>query len=148
MSLHQFAFRYPGIQLDLVEHEPVVLKLAEDWFALDSVPNLTKHIADGHSFIENSPESTWDIVIVDAYDTQARDSGGLQHACLGALKRVLRPGGAVAWNLIGSLSRCEPVASFLSSAGSVFDTVRVVPVIDAGEEFAPDATRNIVIIAT
>jgi spermidine synthase len=148
VSLHQFAFRYPGVQLDLVEHEPAVLKLAEDWFALDSVPNLTKHIADGHSFVENSPDSRWDIIIVDAYDTQARSSDGLQYTCLRGLRRVLRPGGAIAWNLIGSLAGVGPIANFLSLASKVFDTVRVVPVIDVREDYAAETLRNIVVVAS
>lgn len=148
VSLHQFAFRYPGMQLDLVEHEPAVLELAEEWFALNTVPNLTTHVADGQTFVEDSPDATWDIVIVDAYDAKARSSDRLRHASLRSLKRVLRPGGAVAWNLIGSLSRSGPVAHFVSSATRVFDSVRVVPVVDASEDYAPDTLRNIVVIAT
>lgn len=146
VSLHQFARTYPGIHLDVVEHDPAVLKLAEDWFALDSVPHLTKHVADGHAFIENSPACRWDIVIVDAYETRARGPDRVPHACLRALKRVLRPGGAAAWNLIGSLSKSDPVARFVSSAGEVFDTVRVVPVVDAREDYAPETIRNIIVI--
>jgi spermidine synthase len=148
VCLHQFASAYPGIQLDVVEHEPAVLQLAKDWFALDTVPNLTVHITDGARSIEAAPPVSWDIVAIDAFDTHLQADARMQQAAFGALLRVLRPGGTVAWNIIGSLSPSGAVADFVASARSAFNAVRLVPVVDVHEKYAPDTARNIVIIAT
>ncbi len=148
VCLHQFASTYPGIQLDVVEHEPAVVQLAKDWFALNTIPNLTVHIADGARFIETAPPTSWDIVAIDAFDTHLQADPRLQQAAFRALLRVLRPGGTVAWNIIGSLSPWGYVADFVASVSSTFNAVRLVPVVDIHEHYAPDTVRNIVIIAS
>ncbi len=148
VCLHQFAAVYPGMQLDVVEHEPAVVQLAKDWFGLDTIPNLTVHIADGAKFIETAPPGSWDLVVIDAFDAHPRASRRLQRAAFRTLRRILRPGGAVAWNLIGSLASSGPVADLVASVRSAFDTVRLVPVVDAHEKYAPDTVRNIVVIGT
>jgi spermidine synthase len=147
VSLHQFARSYPGISLDLVEHEPVVVRLAQDWFGLDAVPQVTVHIADGVEFIKSAPPRSWDAILLDAYDAEVGAPVYCQVAFTSALRRALRPGGAVACNLIGTLGKNGPVRDFVSSCSSVFDTVRIVPVLDAHEAFDRDTLRNVVVIA-
>jgi spermidine synthase len=147
VSVQQFAARYPGISLDVVEHEPAVLELAREWFGLNRVPNLTTHVADGAAFIEISPPASWDVIIVDAFDTEARAPSRVVQGSLRAVRRALRPGGAVAWNLIGSLAPTDAIAEFVSAAQALFATVRVVPVLAARERYAPETRRNIVVVA-
>ena len=147
VSLHQFASNYPGMTLDLVEHEPVVVKLAQDWFGLNAIPQLTVHIADGVEFIANAPPKTWDAIVLDAYDAEVGAPACCQPAFFPALRRALRPGGTVACNLIGTLGKNGPVRDFIASCSSVFDTVRIVPVVDIHEAYARDTVRNVVVIA-
>ena len=51
VSGRQFARIYPGIRADVVECEPGVIALARQFFALDAIPGVTVHIADGAKFI-------------------------------------------------------------------------------------------------
>jgi spermidine synthase len=148
VSLRQFASSYPGIAIDLVEHEPAVIELARAWFDLAAIPNASVHLADGAAFIRDAPACSWDIIVIDAYDAVSAGPDFSQPDFLAASRRALQPGGALACNVIGTLSGPGPVANFVSSARSVFDSVRMVPVVDVDEDYAGDTLRNVVVVAT
>lgn len=148
MSLRQFASAYPGISIDLVEHEPAVLSLARAWFDFEDIPGVTVHIADGSAFIANAAPSSWDIIVIDAYDAASCTSDFSRIEFFSALQRALRPGGAVACNVIGTLNGRGPVSEFVSAARSVFQAVRILPVFELDEDYAPNALRNVVLVAT
>lgn len=147
VSVHQFAKVYPGIAIDLVERDPAVVELARTWFALGTIPRLAVHIADGVPFIRNAWPGSWDIVVIDAYDASDCASAFLQYDFLSALHRVLEPGGAVAFNVMGALRGPGPVSALVASARAVFEKVRVLPVIDPDESYSADALRNVVVVA-
>jgi spermidine synthase len=148
VALRQFANLYPGIAIDLVEREAAVVDLARTWFGLDAIPGVHVHIADGVSFIRAAAPSSWDVVVIDAYDasTFAEEFAGT--AFLGALRNALRPGGAVACNVIGTLTGHGPVRQFVGAARTTFDRVRVVPVVDLDEQYSGSSLRNVVVVAT
>jgi spermidine synthase len=148
VSVHQFARHYPGISIDLVEHEPKVIELARTWFALNSIPNLKIHIQDGADFIRHAPPTSWDIILIDAYDAVRCNTAFSEPSFLRAARQALEPGGALACNLIGTLANTGPVSGFVSSARRLFKDVRILPVVDPNESFTANALRNIVVIAT
>lgn len=148
VSVRQFAAAYPGITLDLVEHEPAVVEMARVWFGLDDVPHLTVHIAEGAAFIRTAQPSSWDIVVIDAYDASTFAHAFSDAKFLGVLRRVLRPGGAMACNVIGKLAGGGPVQTFVSAARTAFDTVRILPVVDPNEDYSSNALRNVVVVAS
>ncbi|HEX5098337.1 MAG TPA: hypothetical protein VFV94_02510, partial [Polyangiaceae bacterium] len=129
------------------EREPEVVELARAWFGLDAIPNTTVHVADGASFVERAAPGSWDIVVLDAYDASRSSPAFVSRDFLAALKRALRPGGAVAYNVIGTLGRAGPVSELVRAARSLFHDVRVVPVMGCDEEFVADALRNVVVVA-
>lgn len=65
--------RHPGIaHVDLVEIDQVVIDAARAFFpevssALDA-PRLSVHVQDGIAFVENTPDATYDFVVVDSTD--------------------------------------------------------------------------------
>jgi spermidine synthase len=151
VALRQFANLYPGLAIDLVEREAQVVELARAWYGLDDIPGLTVHIADGASFAQHALASSWDIAVIDAFD--ASDTSDAPHALLhapffAALQRVLRPGGALAVNVIGTLDGHGPVHDVSACLMRLFRRVRVVPVMQADEAYAPSALRNVVLIAS
>jgi spermidine synthase len=151
VALRQFANLYPGLAIDLVEREAQVVELARAWYGLDDIPGLTVHIADGASFTQHAAASSWDVAIIDAFD--ASDASDAPHALLhaaffAALQRVLRPGGALAVNVIGTLDGHGPVRDVSACLMRSFRRVRVVPVMQADEDYAPSALRNVVLIAS
>ena len=147
VALHQFARVYPGIRMDLVEREAAVVELARSWFALDSLPNLRVHLNNGADFLERAAPGSWDVAIIDAYDASDVSADLLaQHFCR-RVKRALRPGGAMAFNLIASLGRDQTLQKLLESAQLEFETVRLIPVTSPDEDFSPAALRNVVVVA-
>jgi spermidine synthase len=148
VALRQFASAYPGIALDLVESEPAVVELAREWYALDSIPNLAVHVADGVAFIEAAAPASWDVVVVDAYDAESCSARFARRSFFASLRSSLRRGGGMAFNVIGALSSDGPLRAIVRAARAELDDVRLLPVIGADEHFAVDALRNVVVIAT
>jgi spermidine synthase len=151
VALRQFANLYPGLAIDLVEREAQVVELARAWYGLDDIPGLAVHIAEGASFVQHAPASSWDVAVIDAFDTS--DAGDVPQTLLGApffaaLRRLLRPGGALAVNVIGTLDGHGPVRDVSACLQRFFRRVRVVPVMQADEDYAPSALRNVVLIAS
>jgi hypothetical protein len=147
VALRQFARAYPGIASDLVEREHSVVELARAWYALDSIPRLSVHVADGVDFIERASPASWDIVVIDAYDSETCSPRFARRTFFAALRESLRPGGAAAFNVIGALAS-SGVREVMLGAKAELDDVRLVPVVSVGETFSPDAPRNVVVIGT
>ncbi len=146
VALRQFAEVYPGIALDVVESDPRVLELARDWFGLASIPGLSVHVDDGVAFVARAPAATWDVVVVDAFDADGIPPGMDAKAFFRDVARVLRPGGAVAFNAIGALSGRGTVRAIERAMRASIPDVRLVPVLDPGEAFDRSAIRNVVLV--
>jgi spermidine synthase len=142
----QFAICYPGIEIDVVESEDDVIELARSFYRLDDIPRLTVHHAEGASFLEGATDGTWDIIVVDAYEGDALGDGFSEIAFFRALRERLRAGGAFAFNVVGALDGSGAVRAVARAAASVFDDVRLVPVMTTTETFDPYAARNVVVI--
>jgi hypothetical protein len=151
VAVRQFASHYPGLAIDLVEREARVVELARAWYGLDDIPGVTVHIADGARFAARAARAFWDVAVVDAFDASHAD--GESDPLLGPpfftdLHRLLRPGGALAVNVIGTLDGYGPVRDVGACLKRSFGPVRVVPVMHADEHYAPSALRNVVLIAS
>lgn len=144
----QFARSYPGIWCDVVEPEPAVVQFARQYFGADEIPQLRFHSAEGAAFMAAAGPSSWDVVVVDAYDANDLATGIASRTFFASLARVLRPGGAFALNVIGSLESGSTTRTVIDAASSVFDDLRVVPVMTSGERFAPATRRNVVLVGT
>jgi len=142
----QFATLYPGIWCDVVEPEPAVIGFARQHFGADEIPHVRFHRAEGASFMAAASPSSWDVVVVDAYDADDLATGIGSSAFFATLGRILRPGGAFAFNVIGSLELRSKTRTVIDAASSVFDDLRVVPVVTADERFDPAAARNVVLV--
>lgn len=148
VSPRQFARVYPGIRLDVVEREPDVVSLAREFFDAGEIPNLRFHVADAVTFIAQAGGSTWDVVVVDAFDSNDTAAGLLGRAFFSELSRILRPGGSFAFNLIGSLDGAYPLPAVLEAARDHFPDLRVVPVLAPDEPVTSSDPRNLVVIGT
>ena len=142
----QFAVCYPGIEIDVVEPEERVVELARRFFGLDEIPHLAVHHAEGATFLEAATEGSWDIIVVDAYDGDELGEGIDGQSFFRALRERLRTGGAFAFNVVGALDGSGAVRSVVRSAASVFDDVRLVPVMTTTETYGASTVRNVVII--
>jgi predicted O-methyltransferase YrrM len=148
VAMRQFARVYPGIGIDVVEREATVIELARAWYDLDAIPGVTVHVADGVDFIAHAAPSSWDVVVVDAYDAADIATAFARRPFFATLRRALHPGGAMAFNVIGTLDEPGPVRDIVRAARAELDSVRIVPVMGLDETYSPSTRRNVVVLAT
>ncbi len=148
VGVRQFAEVYPGVRIDLVDVAPVVIDLAQDWFGLGAIPHLQVHVAEGVEFVSQAPSDEWDVIVVDAFDESDLAHGMATRAFFRQVRRILRQGGCMAFNSIGSLARSSPVRRVERAARAELDHVRLVPVLDPDETYSAAATRNVVVLGS
>jgi predicted membrane-bound spermidine synthase len=64
----QLTRAYDDAVVDVVEIDPLVVDVAERFFAVQPGPRLRIHVSDGRTFLRRSAE-TWDLIVIDAYTT-------------------------------------------------------------------------------
>jgi hypothetical protein len=146
VAVRQFARTYPGIVIDVVDSEAVVFELASRWFGLDAIPGVSTHVADGAAFVR-AARARWDIIVIDAYATGPLGDAFSSSDFFSALTHILRPGGVVACNVIGTLGGDGQVAAVVAAAATAFSDVRMLPVVEKDERDVAGARRNVVVIA-
>lgn len=116
--VHFLRRHFPETELDAVEIDPVVVQIADEWFATRPGPRTRIHTADGfvHLAEAKAKGRRWDAIYMDAYLKPAEDtdSRGLQlrlkterfFADLGGL---LSEGGVVVFNVLRSPALAEDV---------------------------------------
>jgi spermidine synthase len=67
-TLSNYLFRhFPGLEVDAVDIDPEVIRLARKHFEVPDDPRYRTHAADGRLFVERSGEARWDMIILDAF---------------------------------------------------------------------------------
>jgi len=103
--VHFLQRRDPGVKVDVVEIDPVVVSIADRYFGVRSGGNVKIHVADGFEHL-NTTEEKYDVIYMDAF---LRPSGGTDKtgvplhlktlAFYDQLKKRLNPDGVVLFNL-------------------------------------------------
>lgn len=97
---------FPETRVESVEIDPVVVRLAGDYFGVHETPQVRLHVADAFEFLDGT-QGVYDAVYLDAF-LRAPESSGLgektarlkERAFLETLRDHLDPGGVAAFNLI------------------------------------------------
>jgi spermidine synthase len=76
----QFAAMYPDVTIDAVDVDPVVVDVAQRFFAVQPGPRLKLHTQDGRVFLQRTTES-WDLIVIDAYTVNEYGSTIPPHLC-------------------------------------------------------------------
>ncbi len=96
----------PGVEIDAVEIDPVVVRLAAHWFGIEAGPRLRVFTEDAIAFIA-AAKGRYDLIYVDAFlepNTAGVDNSGIplalrKRAILEDLRAHLNAGGAAVFNL-------------------------------------------------
>ncbi|MDH4152638.1 MAG: fused MFS/spermidine synthase [Nitrospira sp.] len=123
------ARHWPALELDIVEFDPVVVRMAEEYFAYHAPANHHVFVKDGRAFL-NATDQTYDLMWIDAF---ARDMipFHLTTAEFYALVRAhLNPDGIVAVNLAssgkeGDLARASAVVQTMKQAFPTLESFAV-----------------------
>jgi spermidine synthase len=137
---------FPGLDLEVVELDPVVRDVAYRYFGLPHSPRLQVSVEDGRRFLQRHDER-WDAIVIDAYFSDSIPFHLTTMEFLELARSRLEPGGVVASNLIGSLTGdgSKLFRSMYKTYRAAFPTVTVHPVRDQGTR--DDEPMNVILVA-
>jgi spermidine synthase len=95
------AHRWPELKLDVVEFDPVVVRMAEEYFSYQPPPQHHVHVRDARVFL-NSTEWTYDFIWVDAFARHMIPFHLTTVEFFAELRAHLAPNGILAVNLASS----------------------------------------------
>ena len=117
----------PQVLIDAVEIDPVVVRLAAEYFGVQPSANVRLHTADAVKFVESTTDR-YDLILMDAFlrpssDTDATGVPTQLKAMpfLSRLKRALAPGGVVAFNV----NEHDGMADDITAVSAAFGRVAV-----------------------
>jgi len=127
-SIPNFIRRYvPGTAVDVVEIDPAVLSVAQNYFNLVTDDFLKVYIEDGRHFVERSTKR-YDLIIVDVYATDMLPKHLTTVECLRAFRSLLTTEGMIVGNAWGA-DLSDEFMSVYQTFKSVFSwcSVAIVP---------------------
>jgi spermidine synthase len=114
----------PQVQIDAVEIDPVVVKLADQYFEVRSGGNVHVHTADAVKFVEATTDR-YDLILMDAFLRPSGDTDTVGVPTrlktlefLGRLKQALNPGGIVAFNVNEHDQMTDDIAAVRTAFGN------------------------------
>lgn len=90
----------PQAQIDTVEIDPAVVRVAEAWFGFRQGPRQRVHLQDGRAFVEAAARAgrRYDLVMLDAYGPDYIPRHLMTREFLQQVKAILAPSAVVAAN--------------------------------------------------
>lgn len=116
---------YPRAHIDVAEIDPAVVAVAERFFGFVQDAELRAHVGDGRQFIERAAPSSYDIVLLDAFDARAVPRHLTTREFMLVVRRALRPDGVVVANVWGPDANAS-YHSMLATVRSAFDELYLV----------------------
>lgn len=112
------------VQIDAVEIDPAVVKLADQYFEVRSGGNVRVHTADAVKFVESTTDR-YDLILMDAFLRPSGDTDTVGVPTrlktlefLGRLKQALNPGGIVAFNINEHDTMTDDIAAVRTAFGN------------------------------
>lgn len=62
----RFLDEYPDVEVDVVELDPAVIRVAREYFHVEDTPRMNIYNEDGRRFLEDT-DRTYDLIVLDAY---------------------------------------------------------------------------------
>ncbi len=139
---------YPEMTIEVAELDPMVVEVAEQFFAVREDRRLRMTTQDGRLFLRNA-RYQYDIIILDAYFAESIPFHLTTQEFVQLVKSRLAPGGVVVFNIIGALQgpRSMLFRAMYRTFSAVFPGLYLFPTA-----FKPyydvEAIRNIILVAS
>jgi len=135
---------YTNVTVDTVEIDPVVVKVAREYFKVQETPTLRIHNQDGRMFLNRTSE-IYDLIIMDAYTKSRYGSSIPPHLTTKEFFALagghLTTNGVLAYNVIGNIQESRP-----EIVGALYRTLKeTFPQVYA---FPAGSSMNVVLVAT
>lgn len=140
----QWAAWYPQVQFETVEIDPVVVRVAREYFHLQTGPTQRVVVEDGRMYLRRSRQS-WDVILVDAYTENRYGAFIPYHLATREFFEIVRDrlstNGVLAYNAIGTLNawHSDVIGSLHQTLKAVFPQVYLFPA---------SSSQNIVLVAS
>lgn len=123
------AVYWPELELDVVEFDPVVVRMAEEYFSYDAPPRHHVHVRDARAFL-NSSHQAYDLIWVDAFARHMIPFHLTTVEFFSELRAHLMPNGVLAVNLAssgegGDLLRANAVVQTMRQSFPAIETFAV-----------------------
>lgn len=143
----RFLRDYPWVQVDVVELDPEVVRVAREYFFLPDDPRLRVVVEDGRRYLEKT-DRRYDLIVLDAYYADAIPFHLTTREFFRLVKDRLREGGLVTANVIGALEgrRAALFHAVYRTVAEVFPERYVFPVYWSVDP-SPRSMRNIILFA-
>jgi spermidine synthase len=139
---------FPNLEIDAVELDPEVIKMAKDHFNVKDSKNLRLHTQDGRLFLTRT-QNQYDIILLDAYFTDAMPFHLATKQFFELAQRKLTPNGIVVANLISAVTgpSGKIARSFVRTQRQVFPQTYIFAARRA-DNVSTDTIQNVIVVAT
>lgn len=139
---------FPNLVIDAVELDPEVINLAKKYFHVKESKNLRLHASDGRLFLARTKEQ-YDIILLDAYFTDAMPFHLATRQFFELAQRKLTPNGIIVANLISAVTgpSGKIVRAFVRTQRQVFPQSYIFAA-RRPDNVSTDTVQNVIVIAT
>jgi MFS family permease len=134
----------PGSRSTVLEVDPVLPDIGRDVLDLQTVPDLEVRIGDARTGIAALPSSSYDVVVGDAFGSLAVPWHLATAEMVRDVRRVLRPGGTYALNVIDH----PPLAFARAQTATLRSVFASVAVLAPPEQLRGEDGGNFVLVAS
>jgi len=138
----------PNMEIDAVEIDPEVVKMAKDHFNVKEGKNLRIHAQDGRLFLSRT-QTQYDIILLDAYFTDSMPFHLATKEFFELAQRKLTPNGIIVANLISAVTgpSGKIARSFVRTQRQVFPQTYIFAA-RRPDHVSLDTIQNVIVIAT
>src|ERR1044072_8794881 len=139
---------FPNIEIDAVEIDPEVIRMARDFFNVRESNNLHLHAQDGRLFLTRT-QNQYDIILLDAYFTDAMPFHLTTKEFFELAQKKLTPNGIVVANLISAVTGPSGriARAFVRTQRQIFPQVYVFAA-RRPDHASLDTIQNVIVVAT
>ena len=115
------SYAQPGMRFDIFEIDPLVEEVAREHFTYleHCGRRCDVTIGDGRNLIAAAPDHTWDIIFLDAYNSDAVPTHLLTLEALELYARKIKPGGVIVFHVSNRYLDIEGVVGAVARAAGV-----------------------------
>lgn len=140
-AFHQF----PELIIDVVEIDPLLVKLSKEYFDLPDDKRMNVHIEDGLHYISRTKKK-FDMIIIDAFSGYTIPHHLLENKAIIQYQKHLKKNGMVTMNFISEYKRARPrlAHEVLASFNEVFSDVSLY---QADVHYYKGEEQNLILVA-
>jgi spermidine synthase len=138
---------HPAAQVDVVEIDPAVTRAAHRFFGVPRDAAIRTVNEDARWFAMHAEGEPYDAIFIDAFNDLSVPYHLTTREFAQHLRRLLRPGGAVAVNLIDNYKEGRFLASYIRTLRAVFGADNVALLMESAED-VESARSTFVVVAS